>query len=229
MLHTYEEVNLFYRLADAFEIANTEAELAGILLQELQSVLASVVGAVVLDTGEVRPLIVTSTGTRLIDLPAVKSELDSAMQRGVVTNTSGRSGDSPDSGPYDATIVAPILLKGEPVGAVILQRESSTFDAGEVKVVRTVGTQAGVFINSLRQAHRLVQDAELRRQVEIAETIQRQLLPEEDLDVEGMEIASYYLASNKVGGDYYDANPSAFRTNIAAGLVFGEQTTTALT
>jgi sigma-B regulation protein RsbU (phosphoserine phosphatase) len=71
-------------------------------------------------------------------------------------------------------------------------------------LARSLSAHAGVFLNNLRQARRLVEVARLQQQVEFAQTVQRQLLPAMDREIAGLDIAVAYLASNQVGGDYYD-------------------------
>ena len=50
----------------------------------------------------------------------------------------------------------------------------------------------------------LVDRVRYRDELEIARQLQRDLLPSEELEIEGYEIAHAYRTANEVGGDYYD-------------------------
>jgi serine phosphatase RsbU (regulator of sigma subunit) len=207
LLETYEEINLFYELADTFEIATNETQLGETLLRRALSVTSGDGGAVVLVDNETAKIVAASgelsdplTSRPLTLFPT----LENTLQRGVAHNISVElTADSRH--PDRPTLIAPVLIRGKPIGAVVLQKQSDrAFDAGEMKIVCSLSAHAGVFLNNLRQAQRLVETARLSQQLEFAETVQRQLLPATDLKVPGLDIAVAYLASNQVGGDYYD-------------------------
>ena len=102
-------------------------------------------------------------------------------------------------------MITPVMLDGSPVGAVVVQKAASEpFLAGQLKITQSLSTQAGVFLNNLRQARRLVEADRISRELELAQTIQRQLLPAAEYDIEGLDLAAAYLATDRVGGDYYD-------------------------
>lgn len=225
LLDAYEEINLFYELADIFEDAEDEKQLGGILLQKALEAGTGQGGAVILahdGRQEEPPVPITAgeTGAALLSgtvegLPAIKT----AFERGLACNVSpetqdGREFDRP-------TIVTPILIKRVPAGALVIQKRGSPFDSGEMKHVQALAAEAGVFLNNLRQTRRLIDAAQLKKQVELAETIQRQLLPSTELRVKGLDMAGTYLATNQVGGDYYDIIESADRVTALVADVSG--------
>ncbi len=207
LLESYEEINRFYQLAKVFDVATNETELCEILLRQALEATGGEGGAVMLLDGDA-PAIVTVTGA--VESPLGKGQIpayaivDQALRRGVASNVSGSTGRAPDR-PGRATITVPLPIKAKPVGAVILQRQDcGFFDAGQMKIAQSMCSQAGVFLNNLRQAGRLIEAARISRDIEVAETFQRQLLPTDELKIPDFEVAAAYLATNQIGGDYYD-------------------------
>ena len=207
LLETYEEMHLFYELADAFEVASDDTQVGSILLTRALEATSAQGGAVVL-LQDSTPTVVAAVGA--LSAPLTRHPLQSfplletTLQSGIAHNLGGQK--IPDAGQPDRpTMIAPVLIKRTPVGALVLQKSAEDpFAAGEMMLARSLSTHAGVFLNNLRQARRLVDVARLQQQVEFAQTVQRQLLPAMDREIAGLDIAVAYLASNQVGGDYYD-------------------------
>lgn len=210
LLDAYEEINRFYQLADAFESARDEYHLSELLLAQVIEATGAEGGLVVLSldgelpvaasAGVVSPTLATEALPRF---PA----LEAALERCEIRNITPGSGDVTLDRP---TVVAPLLVKGAAAGAVLIQKsDDAPFDSVAMKTTQSLSTQAGVFLNGLRQAQNLVEAAEANRQIELAETVQKSLLPGADIQVDGLELAAAYLASTKVGGDYYDFLPIA--------------------
>ena len=208
LLETYEEINLFYELADAFEVAEDEIQIDEILLARALDATSGQGGAVVTMEGDL-PFVASRRGELgepfsardLRLLPA----LEAAVTRSVSSNLSPGGGGEPATSLDRHTIIAPLPIKGVQNGALVIQKRTGPpFTAGEMKIAQSLSTQAGIFQSNMRQAQRLIEAARLTEQIELAETIQRQLLPDADPKVQGLDIAALYLASNQVGGDYYD-------------------------
>lgn len=205
---------LVNELATAFEVATDEGQLAQILLNRALEATNSQAGAVVFfDDGQFQSAV--SIGEGLEELLnshlTAHSALQEALREGstsiLLPNARGvgaslKPAPTPENRP---TLVMPLLIRNEPAGAVVLQKgDTAPFDTGQTNLVHSLCAQAGVFLHNLRQAQRLVEAARLYQQVELAKTMQQQLLPATDLEMEGLDIAAAYLASNQVGGDYYD-------------------------
>jgi serine phosphatase RsbU (regulator of sigma subunit)/anti-sigma regulatory factor (Ser/Thr protein kinase) len=198
---------LVNELTTAFEVATDEGQLAQILLNRALEATNSQAGAVVFfDIGQLRPVVNIGEGVEglLNSHLTTHSALQAALREGSTSVLLPGAGVRllSESRP---TLVIPLLINNEPAGAVVLQKgDAMPFDAGQTGLVHSLCAQAGVFLHNLRQAQRLVEAARLYQQVELAKTMQRQLLPATDLEMEGLDIAAAYLASNQVGGDYYD-------------------------
>jgi len=207
LLAGYEEINRFYELAKVFDAANNENELCEILLHQVLAATGGEGGAVILldgDTPSIAKLagaVESSLGARQLPPFGI---VDRALRRGVASNVSGSTDGAADR-PSRATIIVPVPIKGNPVGAVIIQtRDRAFFHAGEMKIAQSMCSQAGVFLNNLRQAGRLIEAARISRDIEVAESFQRQLLPTGEFKIPNLQVAAAYLATNQIGGDYYD-------------------------
>jgi len=98
-----------------------------------------------------------------------------------------------------ALIGAPLIVDGEVRG--VLEAGSGTeqaFTTEDLSVLRLVAERAALAIEQSRA---------YAREVDIAETLQRSLLPARLPDVPGLELAARYLPGDAVGGDWYDAIP----------------------
>jgi serine phosphatase RsbU (regulator of sigma subunit) len=88
---------------------------------------------------------------------------------------------------------------------------------------RRVAEQARLLEERLRREAALEREAELaplRKEVEIARTIQTSILPAHFV-VPGLQIAAQMIAASEVGGDYYDVRPTADGCWLGIGDVAG--------
>ncbi len=94
-------------------------------------------------------------------------------------------------------------------------------------------TSLGRFVPALRarRARELLDRAVSAREHEIAQALQRSLLPQRDFDLQHLEVATYYrpgVAGTQVGGDWYDViDLSEGRTALVVGDVMGRGVTAA--
>lgn len=102
---------------------------------------------------------------------------------------------------YRSAIVVPLIARGEVVGVLSLLRMDDGADYGpdDLMLAEELGRRAATAIDNARlfEATR-----------EIAQTLQRSLLPRVLPEIEGVVIAARYHASaqgQEVGGDFYDA------------------------
>ncbi|WP_088281463.1 GAF domain-containing SpoIIE family protein phosphatase [Kineosporia sp. A_224] len=106
----------------------------------------------------------------------------------------------PEDDLFEATATLPLVTAGALVGVVAYAwRHPRTFDAHDQGYLTAIAAHAATAIDRSRL---------LERTRQIAETLQRALLPEAVSDVEGWDLATCYVPAvqdTQVGGDWYDA------------------------
>lgn len=73
--------------------------------------------------------------------------------------------------------------------------------------IETIGNVVSAAVENRGLIQEMVQQESLKRELEVAEVIQRQLLPADFSEVVGAEIHAVNTAHHKIGGDYYDVIP----------------------
>lgn len=103
-------------------------------------------------------------------------------------------------------MVAPLIYKGEKLGAVYVdtQTRSAPFSQEELELLTGITNQAAVAISNARLHALLVEQHKMAREMEIARTIQMNLLPKIYPDLPDYDISAMSLPAKHVGGDYYD-------------------------
>jgi serine phosphatase RsbU (regulator of sigma subunit)/anti-sigma regulatory factor (Ser/Thr protein kinase) len=101
----------------------------------------------------------------------------------------------------------PLLVNEALVGVLTIGRRRSDrpFEAGQVGVIQTFADFLGLHIRNQHFQEQQARTRLLARDLEIAATIQRSLLPDRLPAVPGLALASFYRSAREVGGDYYDA------------------------
>ncbi|NBV35057.1 MAG: GAF domain-containing protein, partial [Proteobacteria bacterium] len=102
--------------------------------------------------------------------------------------------------------VVPLLYSGRSFGVLVLARApiAEPFTASDMQVFQTLAEQSAF---TLRTAEVFSDAAEKRRldsDLQVAQEIQRILLPSKSPEVEGFEITGLNVPARHVSGDYYD-------------------------
>ncbi len=103
-------------------------------------------------------------------------------------------------------MVAPLLFKSEALGVIYVDTRSrgEVFSEEELEMLTLIANQAAVAITTARLQGQLVEQHKLAREMEIARTIQMNLLPAVYPDLPGYQLSAMSLPAKQVGGDYYD-------------------------
>jgi len=137
----------------------------------------------------------------------------------------------PHSDNVRSELVIPLLLQDRLVG--VLDLESTIPHAFTIEHERMLGI-LGSFIAIALENSRLFEQTRDREQrlqndLDTAREIQRQLLPQGQRQVPGLDIASAYMPARQLAGDFYDFLPyGAGRLALALGDVSGKGTAAAL-
>jgi PAS domain S-box-containing protein len=114
----------------------------------------------------------------------------------------------------DSTIGVPLLAGGELTGVLVVCASSPRrFSADDLNLLRLAADRVALAIDHARL---------YERELKIAETLQRSLLPERLPQMPGLDVSARYLpaaAEAEVGGDWYDVLPIS---GGGVGLVMGD-------
>ena len=107
----------------------------------------------------------------------------------------------------DVGLCHPIFYQGQPFGVLSAGRSSARpgLTAGQINVLHTFADFLSIQIRNLRLQEEYVRGQLVSRELQIAERIQRSLLPEALPKTPGYGLAGFSQNANQVGGDFFDA------------------------
>jgi serine phosphatase RsbU (regulator of sigma subunit) len=114
------------------------------------------------------------------------------------------------AGKIRSAICAPIVWKNEVLGVIYIDSQESGkvyYTDDEVELVSGIANQAAMAITNARLHREALDRQRLEKELEIARTIQMNLLPRSYPEVDGLCISAMSMPARKVGGDYYDFVP----------------------
>ncbi|MBX7152071.1 SpoIIE family protein phosphatase [bacterium] len=95
--------------------------------------------------------------------------------------------------------------KGEMIGVFqIINKLEGYFTLDDVKFLDTLSVDACIAIENARLHEESIEKERMEKELEVAATIQKMILPKEVKQITGFEIAGFNVPSKQVGGDYYD-------------------------
>ncbi|HJS57125.1 MAG TPA: SpoIIE family protein phosphatase [Vicinamibacteria bacterium] len=136
--------------------------------------------------------------------------------------------------PIDAErdgILLPIVTKGDLLGILSLgpRLGDLPYDREDRALLNAVGWQMAYAVENARLVRRMVDEARLRREIELAGDVQRRLFPERPPETRRLELAGLCHPAQGIGGDYYDfLTTGDGRVGIAVADVAGKGISAAL-
>lgn len=105
----------------------------------------------------------------------------------------------------DTALVTPMIMQDECLGLFVLEPpKGSSFDKNELAFLATLVIQGVMAIENALLLEELTEKERLKRELEIARSIQKSLLPHSMPDIAGLDIHGCCLPAAEVGGDYFD-------------------------
>jgi len=102
-------------------------------------------------------------------------------------------------------IAVPILRNERALGALNLESDHlNAFDKNDLEVLQFFADEAAIALEKAMLHRQLLEKKLLDKQLQIAREMQMGLLPVEDPDLPGYDIAGICVPAEGVGGDYYD-------------------------
>ncbi len=216
LLSRYEELNLLYRLSADLTGTFDVAKLAQIALDRAIEVLGTVESGISLyePDGGLR-LVAAHDGS-----PFPVGELlppgETIAEEVVLTGRAiVRDPDDPDPTPTSVrvpgqpSLTVPLLPadgEREAFGSISLLRPvgGPKFTAGDLQLAQAIASQLASRIEASRLVEELQDAAQAEREVELAATVQRSLMPDLPDAVRGLQVAARSIPAARVGGDLYD-------------------------
>ena len=114
--------------------------------------------------------------------------------------------DSIVSSRVRSAICVPLIAQDDVLGVLYIDSHTHKVDYGQkdLELLTGIANQAAMAISNALLHQNLVEQNRLERELEIARTIQANLLPHHPPIVPGFDIAAMTVPAKRVGGDYYD-------------------------
>ncbi|MBM2816027.1 MAG: hypothetical protein HW421_2789 [Ignavibacteria bacterium] len=102
-------------------------------------------------------------------------------------------------------IVTPLCSVNDRFGTlVIVSPEEYGFEFDDIKIMAAFGDNVSVALENIRLVSEAVEKEHYKRELMLAQEIQKKLLPQEIPPIEKFSVSAFSIPSEEVGGDYYD-------------------------
>ncbi len=103
-------------------------------------------------------------------------------------------------------LIVPMMIKNETKGLILLGKRMTNqkYSQTDIEYISSVGSLAMISIENSRLFKEMLEKQKIEKDLELARTIQQNLLPKEIPSSENFEIVAYNKTARQVGGDFYD-------------------------
>lgn len=102
-------------------------------------------------------------------------------------------------------LVAPIISNEHVIGVFDLESDRlNAYTDDDLEVMQLLTSQVAIIIEKVRLHDEVVEKKRIQAQLEIARSVQLELLPENDPIVPNFDVSAYIFPTEEVSGDYYD-------------------------
>jgi sigma-B regulation protein RsbU (phosphoserine phosphatase) len=115
--------------------------------------------------------------------------------------------------PAEKLLLVPIQVEGRPLGVLVVADKETRaggvddFTPSDVRVASLFANQAAIALENARLHREAVEKEKMEREMELAASIQKTILPEALPEVPGLLLAGGNRPTKQVGGDYFDVYP----------------------
>jgi phosphoserine phosphatase RsbU/P len=108
---------------------------------------------------------------------------------------------------YKTAMVIPLVVNKETIGRIFLVKEvKDSFNKEMTNIISTFVGQACISVENYRLLNQAIKNERYKEELEIAQRVQRSLLPSSLHHDGSFEIHGFSEAADEVGGDYYDSH-----------------------
>ncbi|MDF1662748.1 MAG: SpoIIE family protein phosphatase [Planctomycetota bacterium] len=122
-----------------------------------------------------------------------------------------------------SVMCVPLMEKNNVLGLVYLdsQQASKEFSQSDAELLQSLCGQAAVALLNAKLLSEVTEKERIRNELDLASKIQLELLPKQEVDIEGLEVKGRMIPAKEVGGDYYDFIPHV-GTNKSMTIAIGD-------
>lgn len=205
-----EEVMSFQRLAQVLQTEDNEDKVYELLLESAgNNVEADAAWLDIYDeNGNVETTLCQDIEKETVS--ELKQIIKKNKLRQILNNTFSRSHDNDKlmseirELEFESIYTVPLTGTEKPIGSItLLKKVEDGFHADKQETLNTFVMQASVAIENIRLLEKTIETERYKEEIEIAQKIQKKLLPE-NISVQGLDIHAFSFSAYEVGGDYYD-------------------------
>jgi sigma-B regulation protein RsbU (phosphoserine phosphatase) len=116
-----------------------------------------------------------------------------------------------------------LMVQDKGIGTIqLFTQRPRKFTMFEENLVRAIAQLLATAVRSAQLDTERLRNLQLTRQVELAQGVQRRMLPKRSPNIEGIDIAATYVPSQGLGGDFYDFIALDNATGLAVGDAVGK-------
>lgn len=102
-------------------------------------------------------------------------------------------------------MVAPIVSNDKVIGVFDLESDDlNAYTEDDLSVLQLLTSQVAIIIEKVQLHDQVVEKKRIEAQLEIARSVQLELLPDNDPSISNFDISAYVFPAEEVSGDYYD-------------------------
>jgi sigma-B regulation protein RsbU (phosphoserine phosphatase) len=115
--------------------------------------------------------------------------------------------------PAEKLLLSPIRAEGRALGVLVVADKENRaggvddFTVGDERILSLFGNQAAIALENARLHREAVEKERMEREIELAASIQKTILPVSLPVVQGLKLAGANRPTRQVGGDYFDVFP----------------------